>query len=119
MHAHEHDRELAATILDQMLTIVDDADGAGPGTDVLQTFAILGTRFLECGDHELASLVQVFLQRVPAATLERVRDRILAVKDWRFWEITERGEDFNYLQPSSKVHFQEFLAAVTSSEATS
>ena len=63
-------------------------------------------------------MVQVFLQRFPAATLERVRDRILAVKDWKFWEITERGEDFNYLQPSSRAHLQQLIAAALSSEPT-
>lgn len=117
MRAHDADRDLAAAILRQILSIVDAEDEAVPSIDVLQTLTILGTRLLECGDQELASLVQVVLQRSPSGILERAQERILAVKDWKFWEITERGEDFNYLQPSSRGYFQQFISAVIHSEA--
>ena len=116
LEAHAHDPVLARGILQQMFSIVDSDDAVEPSKPVsigmLQVFAILGTRLLERGDTSSVAAVQAFLCTVPSGALQRMRERTLAVTEWKFWEVTDRGDDFNYLPPSSRPYFERLLAGV-------
>ncbi len=116
LDAYGHDPQQANRILKQMFTIVDADDDPERANTVsigmLQVFAILGTRLLERGDTSSVVAIQAFLRKMPAGALRRMKERTLAVTDWKFWEVTDRGDDFNYLPPSSRPHFERLLAAV-------
>jgi len=114
LQAHKHSPVLARSVLDNMLGILDIDDnarsnGVVTGTGVLQAFSILGARLIALGDMNLVGLVRAVLLLETKGRRARVRDRVLAVKDRKFWEITDRGVDFNYLSEEERVHFEAFF----------
>ena len=56
--------------------------------------------------------VQVTTQ-VPCSTriyvLASIRDAILAVTDRKFWEITDRGFNFDFVEPEMRKYVHEFF----------
>jgi hypothetical protein len=60
--------------------------------------SILGAFFLARGATELAQRIRVDMQDDSLDRLRRIRDEILDVKEHKFWEVTDRGFNFDYVE---------------------
>jgi len=61
--------------------------------------SILGAFFLSRGASDLAALIhRDMFEEDDWERLKGIRDEILAVKDRKFWEVTDRGFNFDYVE---------------------
>ncbi len=93
--AHQRDAAPAGALLDALLSL----DGAECSTGLVKSRALLAGYFQECGATAQFERVTHSLRVVPGPTLERARQEILSVRDRAFWELNERGVDFDYVEP--------------------
>ncbi len=84
-------------------------EGATASRGLVKGRAILGGYFLERGmAPELDRLVES-LRPVPASILEGARRELFAVKDRVFWEITDRGVNFDYVEEARRERVKELF----------
>ncbi len=69
----------------------------------------LATYYLLKGDQKLARQVYRDMESERAERLASIRDELLAVRSQEFWEISDRGVNFDYLSPSRKSKMLEFF----------
>jgi len=72
--------------------------------------SILGAFFLEQGVNDLAALIRQDMAHENIKRLTAIRDEILAVKERKFWEITDRGHNFDFVEPDSRPYISKFFA---------
>jgi len=72
--------------------------------------SILGAFFLSRGAAEFAEQIRHDMRDEPRTRLVSTRDAILAVDERKFWEITDRGFNFDYVAPAMRPHIEEFFA---------
>ena len=108
-HAHKKSAKPAAGLLDALMGL-DDADGS---TGLVKARAFLAGYFRECGARAEFDRIMQVLCAVPRATLERARHEILSVHERVFWELNERGTDFDYLEPVRRAQVLAVLEAAT------
>jgi hypothetical protein len=60
--------------------------------------SILGAFFLARGATELAQRIRHDMRDDSQERLKRIRDEILGVKESKFWEVTDRGFNFDYVE---------------------
>lgn len=71
--------------------------------------SILGAFFLEQGAPELADSIRKDMRHEETRRLELIRDQILDVRDRKFWEITDRGMNFDYVAPELRPQIRRFF----------
>lgn len=71
--------------------------------------SILGGFFLQQGNEVLADLIRKDMRHENAGRLTAIRDEILAVKERKFWEITDRGHNFDYVGDELRPHLMTFF----------
>lgn len=71
--------------------------------------AILGACLLERGDEALAEAIREDMCMESDGRLRATRDAILAVRERKFWEITDRGFNFDYVPPESHPYIHQFF----------
>lgn len=71
--------------------------------------SILGAFFLQHGDEERAELIRKDMRYEHSGRLTAIRDEILAVKERKFWEITDRGHNFDYVDDDLRPFITEFF----------
>lgn len=71
--------------------------------------AILGAFFLDQGEDALAAKIRDDMRGESSARLRRIRDGILAVTERRFWEITDRGFNFDYVDEGRRGSVGDFF----------
>ncbi len=71
--------------------------------------SILGGFFVQQGKDDLAQLIRYDMRHENAARLRAIRDEILAVKERKFWEITDRGHNFDYVDEELRPHLIAFF----------
>lgn len=71
--------------------------------------SILGAFFLRTGLHELAERIRDDMREEDRTRLRAIRDELLAVRERDFWEITDRGHNFDYVDPESRPHLSAFF----------
>jgi hypothetical protein len=64
------------------------------------------TMFLEMGDAARARLIADDLAGEKLDRLERIRDQLLSEDRAQYWELTDRGITFGYLEPQRRVHLE-------------
>jgi hypothetical protein len=69
----------------------------------------LATYYLVNGDEKLARKVFDDMASERAERLASIRDELLAVRSQDFWEISDRGVNFDYLSPSRKAKMLEYF----------
>lgn len=102
--------ELTANIEDPLLDVFLDADPANAVGEVQETSLRgvrkaqlkLATFYLAKGAEELARRVWEDMAEESAERLRSIRDELLAVQSKDFWEISDRGGNFDYLAPERK-----------------
>ena len=97
------------------LTLDQPSETDGQETALLgvrRAQSILGAFFLERGDIGLAEQIRFDMRDEPLDRLERLRDEILSVKDRKFWEITDRGFNFDWVSPQLRPYVGEFFSTL-------
>jgi hypothetical protein len=69
----------------------------------------LASYFLLRGDERLAREVFRDMRDERAERLASIRDELLAVESREFWEVSDRGVNFDYLTPERKERLLEFF----------
>ena len=96
--AREHVHEM----LRLFLTLDQASEDQGEEVALLgvrRAQSILGAFFLDQGVEELAEQIRFDMRDEPAVRLRRIRDEILSVDEHKFWEITDRGFNFDWVEP--------------------
>jgi len=70
----------------------------------------LATYYLVRGDEQLARHVFRDMEHERVERLASIRDELLGVTSSEFWEISDRGENFDYLPPERKQMMLEFFS---------
>ncbi len=68
----------------------------------------LATYYLDQGKEALARKVYEDMEHERLERLLSIREEMLAVDEKDFWEVIDRGYNFDYLEPSRREHIQEF-----------
>ena len=71
--------------------------------------SILGAFFLEHEAEPLAQRIRHDMSHESNQRLLRIRDGILTVSDQKFWEITDRGINFDYVPPERHLYIRAFF----------
>ncbi len=69
----------------------------------------LATYYLERGDEPAAREVFKDMHKEQPERLASIRDELLAITSSQFWEITDRGTNFDYITPDRKRRLMEFF----------
>ncbi len=72
--------------------------------------SILGAFFLHRDAVELAEQIRFDMRDEPAARLRKIRDDILTVDERKFWEVTDRGFNFDWVPGEMRHHITAFFA---------
>jgi hypothetical protein len=76
--------------------------------------SILGAFFLQQGNEKYADLIRRDMRHENSARLSAIQDEILAVKERKFWEITDRGHNFDYVDDELRPRVREFFEPMVS-----
>ena len=75
---------------------------------IRKTQVRLAAYFLSCGREDWARLIYQDMQHEPLARLQIIRQELLSTAA-EFWEFTDRGENFYYLEPALKPYAEQFF----------
>jgi hypothetical protein len=110
--AHELGLEQEDEILDCFLEL------DRPSTRQAQEVALMGVRkaqtklaayYLLAGDREKARRIYLDMKDDPRERLESIRDELERVETKDFWEIIDRGRNFEYMPPQQKAAMHRFF----------
>ena len=113
MVAKAHDKKLS-NMKEILLTLMELEDKVDKQKDV---FALMGIRksqlilaayLLSQGDPSLLPIIVEDLKHDTFSFLIQLRDSLLAVKDKKYWEITDRGYNFEYIDEEQKEYLNQF-----------
>ena len=65
---------------------------------------------LSMGDEQLVMRILEDMKVEPQTRMEAIHKEMLAVRDRKFWEVTDRGVDFFYMDDNQKHYLNEFFA---------
>ncbi|PID39585.1 MAG: hypothetical protein CSA65_08185 [Proteobacteria bacterium] len=107
-HFAEED-QLLATFLDvDRAPETEEQDRALRGVRKAQIK--LATYYLDCGAVNLARAIHHDMEHERPERLQSIRQEMLAVTDRDFWEVSDRGVNFDYLEPSRRERLQRFYS---------
>ena len=72
--------------------------------------SILGAFFLRHGRLDLAQRIRDDMRDESPARIRAIRDEILSIRERKFWEITDRGHNFDYVDEETRPHIRDFFA---------
>ncbi len=75
---------------------------------IRKTQVRLAAYFLSCGREDWARLIYQDMQHEPLARLQIIRQELLSTAA-EFWEFTDRGENFYYLEPALQPYAEQFF----------
>jgi hypothetical protein len=114
---NEAAHERATEVVDELLAIFLRVDKEDAG-EVAQEASLRGVRkaqvklatyYLWKGDEARARRVQEDMLSEDPQRLSSIRDELLRVESPEYWEITDRGVNFDYLPPERKAMLQRFF----------
>ncbi len=106
------DAEAVVPLLDLFLRLDQHAEGFDREQALIgvrKAQCILGAFFIEHGADHLAQRIRHDMGHESPQRLLRIRDGILSVEARKFWEITDRGVNFDYIEPSRRPHVKAFF----------
>ncbi|CAN7759877.1 DUF2254 domain-containing protein [Variovorax sp. LjRoot84] len=101
--AYERKAAPARELLDAVLAF----DGAAQSVGLVKSRAILAAYFLECGLTQELELLEASLRGVTPAVIEKAKHGILSVQDRVFWELNDRGLNFDFVEPQRRTRVTE------------
>jgi hypothetical protein len=78
--------------------------------------AKLATYYLEVGRPDLARRIFEDMRVEPRNRLESIRSELCSIRDPEYWEVTDRGINFDYLSPERRGRLDEFFGWFPPSE---
>jgi hypothetical protein len=111
--AHEIKSEVEGELL-RILLEVDPTTSEGE----VQEASLRGVRkaqlklaayYLNSGANDLAKLVWEDMRGEDAARMLSIRDELLSIESKDFWEVSDRGGNFDYLEPAHKAQLKVFF----------
>jgi Predicted membrane protein (DUF2254) len=103
--AYERKAAPARELLDAMLAF----DGAEQSLGLVKSRAILAAYFLEAGLAQELDAVAASLRGATPGCLAKARNGILSAQDRVFWELNDRGINFDYVEPQRRARVAEFF----------
>jgi uncharacterized membrane protein len=101
------------TLMDTFLEVDDNPATQANEFDlrsVRKAQLMFASYLLSMGDEELVLRIVEDLKVEPQSRMEAIRGEMMAVKDRKFWEVTDRGVDFFYMDEDQKHYLGEFFS---------
>eukprot|EP00163_Fabomonas_tropica_P002961 TRINITY_DN1243_c0_g1_i2.p1 TRINITY_DN1243_c0_g1~~TRINITY_DN1243_c0_g1_i2.p1 ORF type:complete len:3116 (-),score=829.27 TRINITY_DN1243_c0_g1_i2:110-8185(-) len=111
--AYEHKLDCHQAILDVFLTVDDVAESQGDEMvlrGIRRAQVKLATVYLANGSIEYAKQIQEDMIDEPQDRLEGILFEMTYVDTSEFWEVTDRGNNLDYLSPDRKAQLPRFLS---------
>jgi hypothetical protein len=111
-------RETTSHIQGELLELVREAEiKRSPTTSLLQKAILaLGAFQLEQGQRELARDLASGLGHIDPKQLSRLVADLAEVTDPQFWELTDRGVNFEYVEEGPRARLADFVALATAED---
>ncbi|MCS6798765.1 MAG: DUF2254 domain-containing protein [Myxococcota bacterium] len=100
----------------EILRIFLEVDKEGDGEEHEQSLrgvrkaqVKLATHYLAAGAVDLARQIFRDMERERPERLASIRDELLTVESRQFWEVSDRGVNFDYLPPERRAHLLDFF----------
>lgn len=111
--AHESGASIRDALLQVFLRV--DKEDTGGGQDaslrgVRKAQIKLATYYLEHGDEARARMVYEDMAGEDPARLFSIREELLGVESAEYWEVIDRGVNFDYLPPARKARLEQFFS---------
>ena len=107
--AHERSSPLCDELLDIFLRVDEEAHADVHLRGVRKAQVKLATYYLEHDDEPRARRIFSDMQDEDPERLASIRAELRAVDSPEYWEITDRGANFDYLPPARKKRMEEFF----------
>ncbi len=111
--------ELTEYVYDKQLEYADDMLKAVLSFEEVEKYCglvksrmILATYFIEKGYSDQIALIKASLHTVPESLLQRAHDDLLNTTNPVFWEVTERGNNIDYLEPARRERMHQFFLSL-------
>jgi hypothetical protein len=113
--AHELGRPEEDALLRAFLDLDRSADEQGQEKalkGVRKAQVKLAAYYLTAGESEKAGQIRDDMKHEPRERLRAIRDELERIDSKDFWEIIDRGRNFEYMTPEQKAHMREFFATL-------
>jgi hypothetical protein len=100
-------------LLDLFLLLDQPSEGKSEELALLgvrKAQTLLGAFFLSQGEKSLAQRIQLDMKEEKQSRVQEIYDTLLNTEERRFWEITDRAIDFDYVEPELRPYIEELLA---------
>ena len=113
----EHAHEIGSSVEDQLLDCFLEVDPSSSEGEIQETSlrgirkaqVKLATYYLMTGAEKLARRVWEDMRDESAERLRSIRDEMIGIVSKDFWEISDRGGNFDYLEPARKEMLKVFF----------
>jgi hypothetical protein len=105
--AWQNDSSIREDLLDRFLLYDRQAKAALPG--VKKAHALLASYFLYSGQNEAAKLIRQSFQGMGAEFLKGIRDELLQVTRQKYWEVSERRMNIEFVPEPQRARLREFF----------
>jgi len=111
--AYDLDADARDRLLEIFLTVDKEAEAGHEHEESLRGVrkaqVKLATYYLKHGEKELARNIFEDMKAEIPERLASIRDELMSISEKDFWEITDRGINFDYLEPARKETLNEFF----------
>ncbi|MCA8925011.1 MAG: DUF2254 domain-containing protein [Planctomycetes bacterium] len=110
--AHRARMPCYAQLLDELLELDKEAETEAQETTlrgVRKAQARLATYFLIAKDEDSARKIYVDMEQERPGRLASIRDELVAVRSKDFWEVIDRGANFDYMSERRRAKLHEFF----------
>lgn len=109
--------EIESDVEDPLLKILLEVDPTTSEGEVQETSLRgvrkaqlkLATYYLDCGAEMLARRVWEDMRAEDVTRMRSIRDELLSIESKEFWEVSDRGGNFDYLEPARKEQLKVFF----------
>lgn len=108
--------ELGDELVDLLLELDEESvedDAAQALVGVRKAQVILAVELMLRGCYETVETIAADMRDEPRERLEAVARSLRAASNPRFWEMTDRGENFDYIEPENRPLLDEFFRLVS------
>ena len=97
---------------DDMLKAVLDFDEVEKHVGLVKSRMILATCLMEKGHPDQVALIKASLLSVPERVLQRAHDDLMNTTNPVFWEVTERGNNIDFIEPDRRERMHLFFLSL-------
>lgn len=97
---------------DDMLQAVLDFQDIDKLVGLVKSRMILAAYLMEKGFTDQVALIKASLQTAPESLQQRAHDDLMATTNPVFWEVTERGNNIDYIEPARREKVHQFFLSL-------